>query len=228
MEGSIVPVLKTIEEITSLGKTPLLVVTRIDDMENIDKRKGYMSRIIEVMPMGQGNIFFHQNYHKQTYRDINVDLSTRKILSAVMRQSMLSIQKIPKKKFQSIKWKSETILVDTDGPLDEDSDDEEEPVVIHSHKPTTQSPPQSPSNKVICPNAKCEFPCNANLSTCPNCDTVLPRKKLTCSKCNEEVKESWKNCPNCSNNLKRKTECCGQSVKPTWKTCPECLKSLDS
>jgi len=145
-------------------------------MENIEKRKGYMSRIIEVMPMGQGNIFFHQNYHKQTYRDINVDLSTRKILSAVMRQSMLSIQKIPKKKFQSIKWKSETILIDTDGPLDEDSDNEVETIVIDPKPP--QSPPQSPSGKVICPNTSCEFPCNANLTSCPNCSTVLPKKKV--------------------------------------------------
>jgi len=65
---------------------PLLVVTRIDDVEEAGENERLRKEIISRVPMKEADIFFHKNYVTETERDIKVDLSTRRILKAIIQR----------------------------------------------------------------------------------------------------------------------------------------------
>jgi len=89
---------------------PLIVVTRIDDIENAAVNKQLQDEITQKVAQN-AQIFFHKNYTKEETRDVRIDLSTRKILSAVYKRGVTYFRK-HEDNYEGVVWKCETILTD--------------------------------------------------------------------------------------------------------------------
>jgi len=100
----------TMNMIKDAGYQPFLVVTRIDDISDLTIRGEMMDKLCEVVPLARNDICFQQNYHDQQYRDINIDLNTRRILSKILERSSNRINRFNDTYLRSIPWRCETIL----------------------------------------------------------------------------------------------------------------------
>ncbi|KAL6040554.1 Matrilin 2 [Balamuthia mandrillaris] len=74
---------KAMLEVSRLQYTPLLVVTRVDDVEEAEENQRLRKEILAKVPVNPSNVFFHKNYVGERERDVNIDLSTRRILRAI-------------------------------------------------------------------------------------------------------------------------------------------------
>jgi hypothetical protein len=72
---------KTMKAVIALRYEPMLVVTRVDDVENIQLREQQQDQLLAMLPILPSNVIFHENYHAQDLRINSIDLSSRKILS---------------------------------------------------------------------------------------------------------------------------------------------------
>jgi len=190
--------LARIKMVTDVMIQPLVVVTRIDDLENITTREAYMKRMLQSLPLQEANVFFHQNYHKHTHRDVKIDLSTRRILKAILLSWSNSIQKI-QKVINKVNWNLETIL--TDVPLDPIYEMDLEVKCISCNKPLEGE------NKKFCGSCgtpqqllclECKTPYSPGTSFCGNCGAKVGDKKpKILSHCGREYKEGTKFCQEC-------------------------------
>jgi hypothetical protein len=89
------------------GYDPILVVTHIDDFENQEERKPFLDAIRNTF--NNITIFFHQNYTSQKTRSVEIDLSSRLILNAIVNKADNWKAK-HRNFFDEVKWKYETVL----------------------------------------------------------------------------------------------------------------------
>jgi len=89
----------TMEKVIALGYQPMIVVTRIDEIEQIELREELQDRLIAMVPASPNNILFHQNYHSENIRVNSIDLSSRKILNTMKSLALTQIKILGGKNF---------------------------------------------------------------------------------------------------------------------------------
>ncbi len=95
---------------TFTGYNPILVITRIDDVEEPDENRRLRQEIIDRVPVNEADIFFHKNYVQETHRDIKIDLSTRRILRAINDRYKNHYLAAGKSHWEDVNWDLRSVL----------------------------------------------------------------------------------------------------------------------
>jgi len=73
---------------TAIGEKylPILVVTASDTISNVKQKKEDQDELLSKCGLDAANVYFHTNYTSERNRDIDKDLSTRRLLTAIFNR----------------------------------------------------------------------------------------------------------------------------------------------
>jgi len=223
-----------LKDCTSGGYDPILVVTHIDDFENMEERKPYMDKIREKFP--NISIFFHQNYTKEVNRNPEIDLSSRLILRQIVQKAN-AWKGVHPAFFTGVNWKYETVLTKQETYCHNPKCPQKLPQAgrycvscrtetkIFALDILEQEPPHVFPHKVT-PNPTPTFtPKTCGLKSCANFGKEVPQKFRVCGECgtvpiNLKLHEptgrncGTKGCDNFGQEVPKNYRFCGVCGKP--------------